>query len=125
VELLDGTKVPIMRRGATRGRPDSSSSAVCDCHERLTAQLKPARKTWVQPGTIAHVSVRSTYTRHGLMRGRPFLYHKHGLQVAQGPAMMMANETITIQVMHLGVTPLRLTTDMNIGYIDAHEGPTY
>jgi len=38
---------------------------------------------------------------------------------------MMADEPITIQVMHLGVTPLRLTTDMTIGYIDAHEGPTY
>jgi len=37
----------------------------------------------------------------------------------------MANEPITIQVKFLGVTPLRLTTDMTIGYIDAHEGPTY
>jgi len=37
---------------------------------------------------------------------------------------MIADEPITIQVMHLGVTPLRLTTDMTIGYIVAHEGPT-
>jgi len=37
---------------------------------------------------------------------------------------MMADEPITIQVMHLGVTPLRLTTDMTIRYIDAQEGPT-
>jgi len=125
VELLDGTKVPIKRRKAPTGRPDPSISAVCACPEGLTAQLKPARKTWVQPGTIAHVPVRSTYTGHGLVRGRPPLYHKHGLQVAQGPAIIMADEPITIQVMHLGVTPLRLTTDMSIGYIDAHEGPTY
>jgi len=39
--------------------------------------------------------------------------------------MMMANEPTTIQVMHLGDTPLRLTTDMTIEYIDAHERPTY
>jgi len=38
---------------------------------------------------------------------------------------MMENEPITIEVMHLGVTPLRLTTDMTIGYIDAREKPTY
>jgi len=38
---------------------------------------------------------------------------------------MMANEPITIQVMHLGATPLRLTTDMTIGCIDAHERPPY
>jgi len=125
VELLNGTKVPIKRRGAPKGHPDASISAVCACPAGVSAQLKPARKTWVQPGTIAHVPVRSTYTGHGLVRGRPPLYHKHGIQVAQGPAIMMANEPITIQVMHLGATPLRLTTDMTIGYIDAHEGPTY
>jgi len=125
VELLDGTKVPIKGREAPRGRPDPSISAVCACPEGLTAQLKAARKTWVQPGTMAHVPVRSTYTGHGLVRGRPPLNHKHGLQVAQGPAIMMANEPIAIQVMHLGVTPLRLTTRMTIGYIDAHAGPTY
>jgi len=38
---------------------------------------------------------------------------------------MMAGEPITIQVMHLGVTLLRLTTKMTIRHIDAHEGPTY
>jgi len=27
--------------------------------------------------------------------------------------------------MHLGATPLRLTTDMTVGYIDPYEGPTY
>jgi len=28
-------------------------------------------------------------------------------------------------VMQLGATPLRLTTDMTVGFIDSHEGPTY
>jgi len=125
VELLDGTKVPIRRREAPEGRPDPSLSAICPCPERLTALLKPGRKTWVQPGTISHVPVRSTCPGHGLVRGRPPIYHKHGLQVAQGLAIMIANEPITTRVMHLGVTRLRLTTDMTIGYIDAHEWPTY
>jgi len=124
VELLNGTEVPIKRRGAPTGRPDASIWVVCACPEGPSAQLKPALKTWVQPGTIAHVPVRSTYTGHGLVKGRPASYHKHGIQVAQGPAIMMANEPVTIQVMHLGVTPLRLTTDMTIAYIDAHEEPT-
>jgi len=101
------------------------TAAVTACPEGLTSQLKPARKTWVQPETIANVPVRITYTGHDLVRGRPPIYHKHGLQVAQGPTIMMANEPITIQVMHLGVTPLRQITDMTIGYIDAHEGPSY
>ena len=125
MELLNGTKVPIKRRGAPQGLPNASISAVCACPDGATAQLKPAKKTWVQPGPIAHVPVRSTYTGHGLVKGRPPLYHKHGIQVARGPAILMANDPITIQVMHLGVTPLRLTTDMTIGYINAHEGPTY
>jgi len=125
VELLDGTEVPIKRKEAPRGRSDPSFSVVCACPEGLTSQLKPARKTWVQPETIANVPVRITYTGHDLERGRPPIYHKHGLQVAQGPTIMMANEPITIQVMHLGVTPLRQITDMTIGYIDAHEGPSY
>jgi len=126
VELLNGTKVPILRRRrGTKGRPNTSTSAVCACPEGVAAQLKPAGKTWVQPGTIAHVPVRSTFTGHGLVKGRPPLYHNHGIQVAQGPAIMTAGQPMTIQVMHLGVTPLRLTTDMTIGYIEAHEGPTY
>jgi len=69
--------------------------------------------------------VRRTYTGHGLVKQRPALYRKHGIQVAEGPAIMMANEPVTMQVMHLGVTPIRLTTDMTIGYFDAQEGPTY
>jgi len=38
---------------------------------------------------------------------------------------MVAGEPITVLVMHLGATPLRLTTDMTVGYIDPYEGPTY
>jgi len=125
VELVNGTKVPIKRRGVPRGRPDASISVICACPEGTSDQLKPARTTWVQPGTFAHVPVRSTYKRHGLVKWRPALYHKNGIQVAQGPAMMMENEPIAIQVIYLGVTPLRLTIDMTIGYIDAHEGPSY
>jgi len=38
---------------------------------------------------------------------------------------MVAGEPLTVQFMHLGATPLRLTTDMTVGYIDPYEGPTY
>jgi len=38
---------------------------------------------------------------------------------------MVAGDPITVQVMHLGATPLRLTTDMTVGFIDPYEGPTY
>jgi len=38
---------------------------------------------------------------------------------------MVAGEPITVQVMHLGATHLRLTTDMTVGNIDPYEGPTY
>jgi len=79
----------------------------------------------VQPGTIAHVPVKSTHTGHGFATGRPALYHNHAVQVAQGPAIMVAGEPLTVQFMHLGATPLRLTTDMTVGYIDPYEGPTY
>ena len=61
----------------------------------------------------------------GFVTGRPLLYHNHGIQVAQGPAIMVAGEPITVRVMHSGATPLRLTTDMTVGFIDLYEGPTY
>jgi len=38
---------------------------------------------------------------------------------------MVAGEPITVQVMHLGATPLRLTTDMTVGFTDLYDGPTY
>jgi len=37
----------------------------------------------------------------------------------------VVGEPITVQVMHLGATPPRLTTDMTVGFIDPYEGPTY
>jgi len=125
VELLNGTKVPIRRDGAHKGHPTASVSAACACPQGGKAKLRPARKTWVKPGTIAHIPVKGTYTRHGFVSGRPLLYHNHGIQVAQGPAIMVAGEPITVQVMHLGATPLRLSTDMTVGYIDPYMGPTY
>ena len=87
VELLNGTKVPIRRDGARKGHPIASVSAVCACPQGGTAKLRPARKTWVKPGTIAHIPVKGTYTGHGFVTGRPLLYHNHGIQVAQGPAI--------------------------------------
>ena len=122
-ELRHGTKVPIRRDGARKGHPIASFSAVCACPQGGTAKLRPARKTWVKPGTIAHIPVKGTYTGHGFLTGRPLLYHNHGMQVAQGPAIMVAGEPITVQVMHLAATPLRLTTDMTVGFIDPYEGP--
>ena len=38
---------------------------------------------------------------------------------------MVAGEPLTVRVMHLGTPPLRLTTDMTLGYVDQYEGPTY
>jgi len=124
LELLNGTTVPIRRDDARKGHPIASVSAVCACPQEGTAKLRPAQKTCVQPGTIAHIPVKSTYTGHGFVTRRPPLYHNHGIQVAKGPAIMVASDPITVQVMHLGATPLRLTTDMTVGYIDPYEGPT-
>jgi len=56
VKLLIGTKVPIRTDGARKGHPIASVSAVCACPQRGTAKLRPARKTWVKPGTITHTS---------------------------------------------------------------------
>jgi len=125
VELLNGTKVPIRKDGARKGHPIASVSAVCAFPQGGAGKLRPAENTWVQPETIAHIPVKSTYTGHGYVTGRPPLYHDHGIQVALGPAIMVAGEPISVQVMHLGATPLRLTTDMTVGYIDPYEGPTY
>jgi len=68
--------------------------------------------------------VKSTCTGHGFAAGRPTLYHDHGVIVAQGPAIMVTGEQLTVQVMDVGTTPLRLTTDMTVGYIDLYEAPT-
>jgi len=69
--------------------------------------------------------VKSTHTGHGFVTGRPPLYQIHRVLVAQRPAIMGAGEPLTVQTMHLGATPLRLTTDMPVGYMDPSEGPTY
>jgi len=125
VELLNGTKVTIRKGGARKGHPVASVSAVCACPQGGTVKLRPAQKTWVQPGTSTHIFVKSNYTGHGFITGRPPLYHNHGIQVAQGPAIMVAGEPLTVQVIHLGAAPLRLTSDMTVGCIDPYEGLTY
>jgi len=92
VELLNGTKVPIQRNGARKGHPVASVSAVRACPQGGAAKLRPAQKTFVQPGTIAHIPVKSTYKRHGFITGRPPLHRNHGVQFAQGPAIMVTGE---------------------------------
>ena len=99
VELLNCTKVPIRRDGACKGLPVASVSAVCACPQVGTAKLRPAQETWVQPGTTAHIPVKSTYTGNGFVTGRTPLYHNHGVQVAQGRAIMVAGEPLTVQPM--------------------------
>ena len=37
---------------------------------------------------------------------------------------MVAGEPLTVQVLHLGATPMRLTTDMTVGDFDPYEEPT-
>jgi len=125
VRLLNGTKVQIRRDGARKGHPVASVRAACACPQGSPAKLWPARKIWVQPGTIAHIPVKNAYTGHGFVTGRPALYNKHGVQVAQGPAIMVAGYHSSVQVVHWGTTPLRPTTDGTVGHIDPYEGPTY
>jgi len=125
VELRNGTKVPIRIDGARKGHPIASVSAVCACPQGGTAKLRPAKKNWVQPGTIAHNPVKSTHAGHGFVTGRHSLNHTHGIHVAQGPAIMVADEPVTVQVMHLCATPLWLTTGKTVGVTDPYEGPTY
>ena len=71
VDLLNSTNVRIRRDGALKGHPVASISAVLAFPEWVTAKLRPARKTWVQPGTIAHIPLVSAYTGHGYVKGRP------------------------------------------------------
>jgi len=125
VELRNGRKVPILKNGAREGTIDPTVEAVCACPLGVSAQLIPAQKTRVMPGAMAHIPEQSTYVSQGMVSGKASLYHRHGLQVAQGPGIMEAWEPMTIQVMHLGTTPLRLTTRQAIGYIESHTGPTF
>jgi len=83
-ELLNGIKVFIRRDGARKGHPIASVSAVCACPQGGTGKLSPEQKTWVQPRTIAHIPVKSTYTGHGFVTWRPPLNHSQEIQVAQG-----------------------------------------
>ena len=94
------------------------------CPEGVKAKLRPVCKSWVQLWTIASIPVSSTHPGHGYVKGRPQLYDKNGIEGAQGPPILTAGEPLNIQAMHLGATPLRLTTIMIVGYINPYEGPT-
>jgi len=124
VELLNGSKKPIRRGGARKRHPVVSISAVCACPQGRTAHIRPARKIWVKLKTIAPILLMSTYSGHGFVKRRPSLYHKLRLKFAQGPAIMVAGDPLTIQVVHSGATPLRLTKDTTMAYIDLSEEPT-
>jgi len=38
---------------------------------------------------------------------------------------MVPGEPLTVQVMHVGATPVKLTTDVTVGYTDPYQGPAY
>ena len=73
-------------------------------------------------GTSLDIATKNTATQEQHVElfsgtGRPPLYHNHGVQVAQGPSIMVSGEPSTVQVMHLGAMLLRLTNEMTVGDI--------
>jgi len=74
---------------------------------------------------VSHIPVTSTFTGHGNVAERPRLYLKNGVQFAQGPAIMVSCELLTVSVMRVGATPFRLTNKKTVGYMDPYDGPTY
>jgi len=94
-------------------------------HDCLGESPGPARSCMAQPGALAHIPVVSDFAGRGTMKGKSSLYHKHGLPVAQVPGIKEAERSLTIQVMHLSVTPLRWTTRQVVAFIERHADPAF
>lgn len=123
VTLKTGTKVPIIRAQPEEAGATARWNAVCACPQGTAEKLTLAHKLKLKAGTVGHVKVRGKFQGHGLVHGSPKVHAKHGVQVANGPAVLYKDTLHTVQVINPSKKDVRLPVGTVLATVTPFEGP--
>ena len=70
IQLKDGCRVPILRRGNSVAPVATSTATPCDCSSKGKAKVQMAQKTIIEPKSKGYVKVQTAFQGNGLFTQR-------------------------------------------------------
>ena len=117
IQLKDGCRVPILRRGKSVAPVTPSTETPCDCPSKGKAKVQMAQQTIIEPKSTGYVKVQTAFQGNGLFTQRQRLFERHRLHVAPGTMTCQTGEPWWLEIIHTGTSKLRLLKGMSLGTI--------
>jgi len=122
IQLKDGCRVPILRRGKSVAPVATSTATPCNCSYKGKAKVQMAQQTIIEPKSKGYVKVQTAFQGNGLFTQRQRVFERQRLHVAPGTMTCKTGEPWWLELIHTGTNKLRLPKGMSLGTIEAYEG---
>jgi len=122
IQLKDGCRVPILRRGKSFAPVATSTATPCDCSSKGKAKVQMAQHKIIEPKSKGYVKVQTAFQGSGLFTQRQRVFERYRLHVAPGTLTCKTDEPWWLEIIHTGTNKLRLPKSMSLGTIEAYEG---
>ena len=122
LQLKDGCRVPILRRGKSVAPVATSTATPCDCSYKGTAKVPMTQQNIIEPKSKGYVKVQTAFQGNGLFTQRQRAFERHRLHVAPGTMMCKTGEPWWLEIIHTGTNKLRLPKGMSLRTIEAYAG---
>jgi len=122
IQVLDGCKVPILRRGKTVSYAKAKQPSKAGAASEADTKVRLAREVVLPPRSEGYVPVQTSFQGNGVITQRHRVYERHRVHVATGTMDCTAHQTWWVEVTHTGSTSKRLPKGMVLGHMSAYSG---
>jgi len=122
IQLNDGCRVPMLRRGKSVSPVTTSSATPCDCSSKEKAKVQMAQQTVIEPKSKGYVKVQTAFPGSGLFTQRQRVFERHRLHVAPATMTCKTGEPWWLEIIHTVTNKLRLPKGISLGTIEGYEG---
>jgi len=122
IQVQDGCKVPILRRGKTVSYAKAEQSGRAGAASEADAKERLAREVVLPPRSRGYVPVQTPFQGKGVITQRHQVYERHREHVASGNMDCTAKQTWWMEVTHTGSTSKRLPKGVVLDHMSAYSG---
>jgi len=122
IQLLNGCKVPILRRGKTVSYAGADHPSEADADSEADAKVRLAHEVVLPKRSLGYVPVQTLFPGNGVIPQRHHVYERHRVHVPTGTMDCTANQTWWVEITHTGNLSKRLPKGMVLGNISAYFG---
>jgi len=123
IQVLDGCKIPILRRGKTVSYAKADQPGKAGAPSEADAKVRLAREVVLPPRSRGYVPVQTSLQGNGVITQLHQVYERHRVHVATGTMDYTANQSLWVEVTHTGSTSRRrLPQGMVLGHMSAFSG---